>query len=115
MVKNAQWADDPMVGALAERAQNSAESDSDFILLERVSALYGPNELASIHVAKGLAMFKCEAASVCYKIAASRRQSLLAPLSVKDGEQATDAVSELKVLVKPQMPFTLKPQMPFLS
>ena len=91
-IKNAQWGDDPIVQALAERAQDSAESDSDFLLLKRVSALCGPHELASIHVAKGLAMFKCKAASVCYKVAASRRQSLPAPLSVKDGEQATAAI-----------------------
>ena len=77
-----------MVGALAARAQDPADSDNDFVLLKRVSALCGPCELASIHLTKGLAVFKCNAASVGHKIAASRRQPLLAFLSVKDVEQA---------------------------
>ena len=91
-IRNSQFSADHMIEALAANAGDGPDSDSDFVLLKRVAALCGPNELASIHVAKGLAMFKCRAASVYCRVAASRRESLPALLSVVHAEQATAAV-----------------------
>ena len=66
-IRNEEWEPDSIVEAIVERAQDSDESDADFMLLKCVSALCGPNELASIHVEKGLARFKSQTASVCDK------------------------------------------------
>ena len=66
--------DDPIVKALAERAHDSDECDTNFVSLKHVSALCGPQELASIHAHKGLVRFKCIAASVWDRVAQSRRQ-----------------------------------------
>ena len=61
-IQNEDWEPDSNVEAIAERAQDSHKSDTDFMLLKRVSALCGPRELANIHLDRGLAMFKCKAA-----------------------------------------------------
>ena len=77
------WDDDPIVKALAERAHDSDECDTDFVFLKHVSALCGPQELASIHAHKGLVRFKCIAASVWDRVAQSRRQPPQPHLSVR--------------------------------
>ena len=51
-INNSQWGEDVAIAARAERSQDTAESDSVFVLLKRVGALCGPNHLADIHLEK---------------------------------------------------------------
>ena len=88
------WDDDPIVKALAERAHHSDECDADFVFLKVVSAFRGPQELASIHALKGLARFKCIAASVCDRVAQSRRQPEPPHLRVRWEETPTEAIMQ---------------------
>ena len=62
------------------------------MILKCVSALCGPNELASIHVEKGLARFKSQTASVCDKIARSRHHGAPPLLSPNCAERPTESV-----------------------
>ena len=88
-IKNAEWHDDPMVETLAAQAQDPDEYESEFCLLQHVSARCGPQELAGIHLDNGLWTFKCNAASVCNKIARCKCQPLPPLLSVKWEERPT--------------------------
>ena len=93
LIENSRW-DDPMEWPLAARAQDSAESDSEFLLLKRLSEFCVPHKLASINLDKGLETFKFKAASVCYKVAKSRRQPLTELLSVTEEEEwLTEAIN----------------------
>ena len=118
-IKNSQWGGDVAmpIAAMAERSQDTAESDSDFVLLKCIGALYGQDQLANILLEKAVAMFKSKAAAICSKIVTTRRQPELLPLtrgdkvseaiiaqydvSVRDFEnvslQATDAVSDVEL------------------
>ena len=100
-LRNEEWEPDSIVEAIAERSQDSDKSDTDFMLLKCVSALCGPNELASIHVEKGLARFKSQTASVCGKIARSRRQGAPPLLSPNCAERRTESVmAQYDTLIK---------------
>ena len=71
------------------------------MLLKRVSALCGRNELASLNVEKGVARFKCQAASVCHKIAQSRHQGAPPLLSANCAERPTEFVmAQYEALIK---------------
>ena len=103
------WDDDPIVKALAERAHDSDECDTEFVFLKHVSALCGPQELASIHVNKGLARFKCIAASVCNKVAECRRQPHPPLLSVRWEDRPTEAmIAQYESLIKDYERVTLQ-------
>ena len=100
-IRNEEWEPDSIVEAIAERYQDSDKSGTDFMLLKCVSALCGPNELASIHVEKGLARFKSQTASVCDKIARSRHQGALPLLSPNCAERPPDSVmAQYDTLIK---------------
>ena len=115
-IKNGLWDEDIAISAMAERSQESAEADSDFVLLKRVGALCGPDQLSNIHLEKALAMFKSKAASMVQKVASTRRHAAPPRLTkdkaseaiitqydsaVKDFESvvlvATDAVGDLEM------------------
>jgi len=89
-IKNSQWGEDVAVEAMAERSQEPAEADSDFVLLKRVGALCGPDQLSNIHLDKALAMFKLKAASMVQKIASTRRHAAPPRLTTKD--KASEAI-----------------------
>ena len=90
------YREDVAIAAMVERSQDSAESDSDFVLLKCIGALCGQDQLANIHVGKAVAMFKSKAAAVCSKIATTRRQPPLLPLT----QDKLDSIAQYDVLVK---------------
>ena len=110
-IKNSKWDEDVARAAMAERSHDSADSDSDFVLLKCIGALCGQDQLANVLLEKAVAMFKSKAAAVCSRIATTRRQPELPPLTQDTITQydalarefenvsllAVDAVSELQV------------------
>ena len=98
-INASQWgaySEDVAIAAMAERSQDSAESDSDFVLLKCIGALCGQDQLANIHLEKAVAMFKSKAAAVCSKIATTRRQPPLLPLT----QDKPDSIAQCDVLVR---------------